>query len=135
MYGPHEKLGHLRAARNHRRNVRGVADLWYKIEHQYLKNKSTIRSLKCRVTIKGKTQEMMEDLAQETVAESRASPLGKREQNHDELLLSSKKQRKRREDAAEDLDEGEDVAEDLDVMAIVFGRGDEPKWLLADDTD
>jgi hypothetical protein len=37
---------------------------------------------------------MMEDLAQETVAENRASPLGKREQNHDELLLSSKKKRK-----------------------------------------
>ncbi|RUS30877.1 hypothetical protein BC938DRAFT_478821 [Jimgerdemannia flammicorona] len=134
---------------NHRRNVRGVADLWYKIEHQYLENKSTIRSLKCRVTIKGTTQKMMEDLAQETVAESRASPLGKREQNHDELLLSSKKQRKiitkdsvqtpPNESVAEDLEEGENVAEDLDegedVTAIVFGRGDKPKWLLADDTD
>jgi hypothetical protein len=43
------------------------------------------------------------------------------------------------ESVVEDLEEGEDVAEDLDegedVTAIVFGRGDEPKWLLADDTD
>ncbi|RUP45114.1 hypothetical protein BC936DRAFT_148592 [Jimgerdemannia flammicorona] len=41
-----------------------------------------IRSLRCRVTIKDKTQDMMESLAEETATESRAIPV-KRKQSED----------------------------------------------------
>ncbi|CAG8563190.1 8830_t:CDS:2 [Paraglomus occultum] len=60
--------------KDHRKNMHGVDELWYNIEHQYLENMSKIRS----VTIKGKTQEMMEDLAEETVVESRVTTSAKR---------------------------------------------------------
>ncbi|CAG8624477.1 10206_t:CDS:10, partial [Paraglomus occultum] len=95
---------------DHRKNAFGVNDLWHNIETDFLDKVERRRSLRCRVIIKGKTQHMMENLAEETVVESCtiSAKRKKEEQEYVEADLTERERETTEEKAAE--------LEDLEVL-------------------
>ncbi|CAG8562041.1 13856_t:CDS:10, partial [Acaulospora morrowiae] len=63
---------------NHRQHNEEVNIFWNEIEHTCLEQEGTLRTLRCHVNIRSKTQDMMENMAEETVEEAELKNASKR---------------------------------------------------------
>ncbi|CAG8645853.1 7969_t:CDS:2, partial [Dentiscutata heterogama] len=66
------------AFKNHRQHNEEVNIFWNEIEHTCLEQEGTLRTLRCHVNIRSKTQDMMENMAEETVEEAELKNASKR---------------------------------------------------------
>ncbi|CAG8619025.1 11067_t:CDS:2 [Paraglomus brasilianum] len=107
---------------DHRKNVFGVNDLWHNIETEFLDKVARLRSLRCRVIIKGKTQHMMENLAEETVVESCTIPAKRKKEEQEYVEADEQKEKEKVRDDSENEDlctETEEQAAELEDLEVL----------------
>uniref|UniRef100_U9T747 Uncharacterized protein n=1 Tax=Rhizophagus irregularis (strain DAOM 181602 / DAOM 197198 / MUCL 43194) TaxID=747089 RepID=U9T747_RHIID len=82
----------LEAFKNHRQHNEDVNIFWNEIELMYLEYEKNLRTKRCHVNISSKTQDMMENMAEETVKAHLATTKDSNDEINDFFQSSSEQQ-------------------------------------------